>query len=342
MGAYESSVLLLSGGGNAADFSLSLTSDHAFLQTDSPAGSSAYPLAAFVAIRFTGGATNDRLTVNFANGNPIPAGGVAFDGGGGQDTLVLVGTQPADSLVIDKGQVLFGNSTITSDAEAVQLGQAGSDVLLGSLVLDADAELPAGAGMVLRTSSLSITDGVSLDLADNGLIVDCADQSAAEAALATINAKIAAARNDSNGLWQGEGLTSSVARDDLDTIHGLGAIINNDGGAKLVEQVGSQHPGLYSVIVKYALNGDSDLNGQIDADDYFRMDVAYRLQADGQHGGYRNGEVDYRSGISADDFYLIDQAFVRQPPAPALMSAARASSPGPAADVLGRESPQVI
>ncbi len=50
----------------------------------------------------------------------------------------------------------------------------------------------------------------------------------------------------------------------------------------------------------------------LNADDYFRMDVAWRLQADGQHSGYRNGDVDYRSGISADDFYLIDQGFVRQ------------------------------
>jgi hypothetical protein len=104
-------------------------------------------------------------------------------------------------------------------------------------------------------------------------------------------------------------------------IHGLPAIINNEAGVKLVEQGGSQHPGLYSVIVKYALNGDSDLNSRIDADDYFRMDVAFRLQADGQHSGYRNGDTDYHSGISADDFYLIDQAFMRQPPPPAAAKA---------------------
>ncbi len=50
----------------------------------------------------------------------------------------------------------------------------------------------------------------------------------------------------------------------------------------------------------------------IDADAYYRMDVAYRLQGDGQHKGWGNGDVDYLGGISADDFYLIDRAYVRQ------------------------------
>ncbi len=101
-------------------------------------------------------------------------------------------------------------------------------------------------------------------------------------------------------LWDGPGLGSSAVRDDLDGIHGLGIMLS--GG---------------SVIVKYTLNGDSDLNGVIDADDYYRMDVAYRLQGDGQHVGWGNGDVDYLGGISADDFYLIDRAYVRQAATPA-------------------------
>ncbi len=67
------------------------------------------------------------------------------------------------------------------------------------------------------------------------------------------------------------------------------------------------------------------------------MDVAYRLQADGQHSGYRNGDIDYQSGISADDFYLIDQAFIRQP-APLAAGAAPATGPD-AANLLAEEFP---
>ncbi len=295
-------------------------------------------LAALPSLTIHGLAGDDTLVVDMSYGNPIPAGGLSFDGGDGSaDTLILTGTKDTDSITVSPGQVLFGTTPITlASVEKVQVGQAGADVVMGSLVVNADEALPPGAGMVLRTSSLTIADGASLDLADSTLIVDCADEAAAEDVLAMINGKTAAARNDSSGLWQGKGLTSSVARDDLDTIHGLAAIINNEGGARLVEQVGSQHPGLYSVIVKYALNGDSDLNGRIDADDYFRMDVAYRLQADGKHGGWRNGDVDYRSGISADDFYLIDQAFVRQATGMASAAKAAAAAPEPGtADVLG-------
>ncbi len=185
----------------------------------------------------------------------------------------------------------------------------------------------------IADSSLSIADGTTLDLADNTLIIGCANQSAAEATLATINAKIAAARNDPAGMWQGKGLTSSAARDDPSAIHGLAAII--DDGSQISDLKSQNAP--YSVIVKYALNGDSDLNGVIDADDYFRMDRGYRLQASSDYRGYRNGDIDFRGGISADDFYLIDQAFVRQAAPPAMAGAAAAAAR--VADVLGEEFP---
>ncbi len=296
------------------------------------------PLATLRAIRIPGSSGEDTLTLDFTNGNPIPSTGLTFDAGDGSDELILKNLTAGDDLSVGPSQVLFGTTPISlTDVEKIQLGVPGSDLVLGSLTLNADAELPPGAGIALRTSSLAIADGATLDLADNVLIVDCADQPAAESALATINAKITAARNDSAGLWQGKGLTSSAARDDLSAIHGLAAIINNEAGVKLVNQVGSQHPGLYSVIVKYALNGDSDLNGRLDADDYFRMDVAYRLQSDGNHSGYRNGDIDYQSGISADNFYLIDQAFIRQPAPPAAGATSAARSD--AANLLAEQFP---
>ncbi len=142
--------------------------------------------------------------------------------------------------------------------------------------------------------------------------------------------RISHQRNSAGGLWTGAGLTSSTARGRLDAITGLAAIVNHDpGGTVIRDKFAGQDVYGNSVLVKYTYNGDSDLNGVIDADDYFRMDVAYRLQADGQHSGWRNGDVNYLGGISADDFYLIDRAFVRQAgplampavPAPALRAA---------------------
>ncbi len=76
--------------------------------------------------------------------------------------------------------------------------------------------------------------------------------------------------------------------------------------------LGTYQPGLNSVVVKYTYNGDSDLNGTVNAFDYFRIDQGYRLQGDPSYRNYRNGDVDYGGSISADDFYLIDAAFIHQ------------------------------
>lgn len=150
-----------------------------------------------------------------------------------------------------------------------------------------------------------------MDLADGGLIVDCANASAAANVLATLNQKLALA-NGAAGLWKGAGLTSSTARNRADQITGLAAIVNNDAGQPIVTNFGDQHPGLTSVLVKYTYNGDSDLNEQVDAFDYFHIDQGYRLQGDPTYRNYRSGDVNYSGAIDADDYYLIDRAFIHQ------------------------------
>ncbi len=119
-------------------------------------------------------------------------------------------------------------------------------------------------------------------------------------------------RNSAAGLWKGAGLTSSTARDRADQITGLAAIVNNDAGQPIVTNFGDQHPGLTSVLVKYTYNGDSDLNEQVDAFDYFHIDQGYRLQGDPTYRNYRSGDVNYSGAIDADDYYLIDRAFIHQ------------------------------
>ncbi len=137
-----------------------------------------------------------------------------------------------------------------------------------------------------------------LDLADNPLTV-LGDPATLAQLLTTISGYIAQARNSiPDALWQGSGITSTTARSRADGITGLAAM-TNAGDAS-------------SVLVKYAYNGDSDLNGIVDANDYFRIDQGYRLQSDPAFRGYGNGDVDYSGSITADDFYLIDRAFLRQ------------------------------
>jgi hypothetical protein len=64
---------------------------------------------------------NDTLTVDYANGNPIPAGGLSFSGGAGTDKLIIhgggatVGSYTPDGTNGAAGQIVIGTSTINFD-----------------------------------------------------------------------------------------------------------------------------------------------------------------------------------------------------------------------------------
>jgi hypothetical protein len=58
----------------------------------------------------------------------------------------------------------------------------------------------------------------------------------------------------------------------------------------------------------YTWHGDIDLNGQIDADDYFRIDAGFLNQAKGR----RNGDINNDGKIDADDYFMIDSSFLGQ------------------------------
>jgi hypothetical protein len=80
-----------------------------------------------------------------------------------------------------------------------------------------------------------------------------------------------------------------------------------------------------SVLVKTTYNGDRNLDGKIDADDYAGIDVGY---AQGLNG-YYNGDFDYSGGKpDADDYFLIDRAHFGQG---AQLAAAAVGAPAEAA-----------
>jgi len=62
------------------------------------------------------------------------------------------------------------------------------------------------------------------------------------------------------------------------------------------------------ILVKYSWNGDVNLDGVVNADDYFRVDTGFITQA----GGYQNGDLNYDGVVNADDYFLIDSAFLSQ------------------------------
>jgi hypothetical protein len=85
-------------------------------------------------LAISGGLGNDTLEIDFANGDPLPAGGVDFDGGGGGDTVLARAGATALDLSVSATQIaldpLDAAAVRPFDVEAVRFeGGAGNDRL---------------------------------------------------------------------------------------------------------------------------------------------------------------------------------------------------------------------
>ncbi|HEV8292116.1 MAG TPA: DNRLRE domain-containing protein, partial [Tepidisphaeraceae bacterium] len=114
-----------------------------------------------------------------------------------------------------------------------------------------------------------------LDLKNSSLIVQATAATRQTIFDAIVN-QIRTARNSTATRWGGQGITSSAAAADANRTSGIGAILNDNGsGGLLYSTFFGQSVDIKSILIRYTLNGDLDLDGGIDADDYARMDSGY-------------------------------------------------------------------
>ena len=149
---------------------------------------------------------------------------------------------------------------------------------------------------------------------------------------------LASARNA--GAWNGNGITSSRAPSQPH--YGIAAIRNSDNATTpLFTHFGGQPIDANALLLRYTLDGDSDLNLLLDADDFFRADRGFLTR----QAGSRHGDVNLSGKVDLDDYALLDAAFLAQsapppaPPAPPAPSSSPASAitslaHGPVADQL--------
>jgi hypothetical protein len=274
------------------------------------------------------------LTINSLSNN---SGKTLTKNGGGE--LIINGPHSHGAgavLNVNEGRVtLTSNSgpqatprlTINvNNSAALSLGA--SQNLIGlNLSSAATATLSAGANKVLKTNGLSVLGLATLDLSDNDAIVQ-ATTATRESVLADITSWIASARNSISGRWRGAGITSSTAAADSRGITTMAAILNDNGqGAPLYSTFDGQSVDLNSVLLKFTYTGDSDFDGDIDADDYAHIDAGFA----GGLSGYANGDYDFSGSINSDDFFIIDRAFFNQSTPLAVASASVSAVPEPAA-----------
>jgi len=154
---------------------------------------------------------------------------------------------------------------------------------------------------LLEAGTLTMTASGVIDLNDNDALFH-------STSLATVEGRIAAARN--SGLWNAPGITSTAAKNANPKNTNLGAISGSD--FHQANGAGATFDGRAvanaDVLVKYTYNGDTDLNGKVDFDDYSRTDNGFN----NHRTGWFNGDFDYNGAVDFDDYSLIDLAFNTQ------------------------------
>lgn len=165
-----------------------------------------------------------------------------------------------------------------------------------------------GSGLVLVVGAPVLSSSARLDIGWAKMIVRATAGTKASV-YNTLRDRLAAARNSTPNRWAGPGIASAAAVADWRL--GVGLLDNFENGQVLFGTFGGESVDSNSLLLQAAFAGDSDLSGQIDIDDYFRIDRAYA--GGNANSGYQNGDFNYDGGApDGDDYFLIDLGFVAQ------------------------------
>lgn len=218
------------------------------------------------------------------------------------------GTGP---IIVDANSVVGSWNSATGDmgpvtgagtyraSNSANLGHTTFRVGTLEAISSATARVTAGAtpGLSAGTSKVGtvvINTSGKVDLTNNGLIVTGMSQAA-------VRALIAPARN--GGQWNGaNGIGSSLANNN-------GKAIGYSLASDLYIAPGSflgQSFVMTDVLVRYTLNGDTDLNGIVNFDDLLRLAQNYGATTTGT---WRNGDFTYDGNINFDDLLGLAQQY---------------------------------
>ncbi|HEV8292103.1 MAG TPA: hypothetical protein VGP94_09270, partial [Tepidisphaeraceae bacterium] len=215
-----------------------------------------------------------------------------------------------------------GNLTVHVYNDAV-LNFASSQRIAGlTLTETARVNLTAAGSQILRVTNLNLEPTTVLDLDSYSMIVQ-STASGRSAALANIRSLIRSGRN--NGAWNGNGIISSAAAADSSRNTGLAAIINDRGDGTVVRsELDGMAVDVNSILIKWTYNGDGDLSGTLNADDYARIDAGF---ASHSSTDYSSGDFNYTDTTNSDDYFMIDKAYSGQgAPLSAVIAPASAES----------------
>jgi len=278
--------------------------------------------------------------INLLNGETYNTGAFSIAAGvtltkNGPGTMNITGAQnngANSALAANAGIVNFNTDAGAAGNAPLALSAGGGTVNLTttqhleSITATAGAvQVANGGSNVVVADSVSVSGSGKIDLTNNKMIVRTQN-------VAAMTPEIAAGRN--NGTWDGAGIvTSMTAALGSHSLTTLGVASASD-----VLQIGGASTGTWNgetvdgtdTLIKYTYAGDANLDGRINADDYFQIDSNYA----GGASTYFDGDFNYDGIVNGDDYFLIDQNFQSQTDTLAAPLTGVSAVPEPAGFVL--------
>jgi hypothetical protein len=261
-----------------------------------------------------------------------PNGAVTYNAGTGNNSLTING---GNFTLTGDPQTTSGNLTVNDNAALTFATGSGINARhLASLTLGAGAtavvSTPASESnrAVLVLGAMTLNASAQLDLGGNDLILHSSAANRA-ADQTRLNGYLKTGYN--SGQWNGLGVESSTAHSDPSHLKSLGYILNDDGsnpggvGNPAFATFDGQSALATDLLVKFTYDGDADLTGHVDGNDYSLIDSGFKMHTT----GWRNGDFNYDGSVDGSDYSLIDNAFNTQGATLAAIIAANVAAPAP-------------
>lgn len=194
-------------------------------------------------------------------------------------------------------------SSLQTNSQRLRLADGATFATTGNLTNTGTVTIdPANSALIVVGD---LTNNGTIDLNDRLMI----DHAPGPSRYPMVAWQIAQARN--GGDWSGVGgITSSIARGESPHLRGIGAVTGADYRAAFgpAAKFAGRPIDDSSVLLRFTLNGDTDLNGAIDFDDYARIDSGFNNRGT----DWFHGDFNYDGVVNFDDYALIDLAFNTQ------------------------------
>lgn len=325
---------IYTGSSSADNYYIRLASDgvteQVWVGSSSPGGSPSYTIARsqLPSLTFNGIGGGDGLTVDFTNGNPVPASGLAFNAGSSVNgsLLLLDNSGSADTATLTSNAVIFNTAAAISYAsvQSLTISTAGGNdtVTQASQPLATAVAFNGGGGsdtlnvhagtFAFANDAASGTASLTVNVANTGSAVTFSGSqhlaalnisAAATAAMIAAPSPAAAAIMTVSALTvTGTGSKLDVANNELLVGGALSSVRAQIAAGQMwsstANALGSLDLGNNQIEVRATIAGDTNLDGIVDVTDIGNLASNYGIASGAV---WADGDLNYDSAVNVTD-----------------------------------------